>query len=205
MSLLNPANEADRVFATKIGLISEAVNRASAANRYSDVYGTGTSTKVAEFVMRASLLEPWTDMGRKAFGMEFSAMLAENFGKTVDELDPILQNRFEAYGITSDDWNVFRSQKPITNKKVQFADMLQERGDKFHRMILSETDYAVPTPDARVRAITTAGQGRSTVAGQGIRTIMMLKSFTITIALTHLQRAAFQVSGGQNFNTWVYC
>jgi hypothetical protein len=197
LSLLNPANEADRVFATKIGLISEAVNRASAANRYSDVYGTGTSTKVAEFVMRASLLEPWTDMGRKAFGMEFSAMLAENFGKTFDELDPILQSRFEAYGITADDWNVFRSQKPITNKKVRFADMLQERGEKFHRMILSETDYAVPTPDARVRAITTGGLGRATVAGQGIRTIMMLKSFTITIALTHLQRAAFQVSGGQ--------
>lgn len=197
LSLLNPTNEADRIFATKIGLISEAVNRAAAANRYSDIYGTGKSTKVAEFVMRASLLEPWTDMGRKAFGMEFSSMLADNFGKTVDELDPILQNRFEAYGITADDWNVFRKQKPVTHKKAKFADMLQERGEKFHRMVLAETDYAVPSPDARVRAITTAGQGRATVAGQGIRTIMMLKSFPITIALTHLHRAAFQATAGQ--------
>lgn len=197
LSLLSPTNEADRIFATKIGLISEAVNRAAAANRYSDIYGTGKSTKVAEFVMRASLLEPWTDMGRKAFGMEFSSMLADNFGKTVDELDPILQNRFEAYGITADDWNVFRKQKPVTHKKAKFADMLQERGEKFHRMVLAETDYAVPSPDARVRAITTAGQGRATVAGQGIRTIMMLKSFPITIALTHLHRAAFQATAGQ--------
>ena len=75
--------------------------------------------------------------------------------------------------------------------------MLQERGEKFHRMVLAETDYAVPSPDARVRAITTAGQGRATVAGQGIRTIMMLKSFPITIALTHLHRAAFQATAGQ--------
>jgi hypothetical protein len=124
-------------------------------------------------------------------------MLADNFGKTVDELDPILQNRFEAYGITADDWNVFRKQKPVTHKKAKFADMLQERGEKFHRMVLAETDYAVPSPDARVRAITTAGQGRATVAGQGIRTIMMLKSFPITIALTHLHRAAFQATAGQ--------
>lgn len=197
LRLMSPANEADRLFGTKIGLISEAVNRAAAANRYSDIYGTGKSTKVAEFVMRASLLEPWTDMGRKAFGMEFSAMLAENFGKTVDELDPILQDRFAHYGISEANWNTFRAQKPVSHKGVKFADMLQNGGDNFHRMVLSETDYAVPSPDARVRAITTAGTGRATVGGQGVRTIMMLKSFSITIALTHLQRAAFQTSGGQ--------
>lgn len=197
LSLMNPANEADRVFATKIGLISEAVNRASSANRFGDVYGTGMSTKVAEFVMRASLLEPWTDMGRKAFGMEFSSALAENFGKSIDQLDPIMQNRFEAYGIEASDWDTFRKQKPIKQKGVAFANMLEDGGQKFHRMVLSETDYAVPSPDARVRAITTGGMGRATIGGQGIRSIMNLKSFPITIALTHIQRAAFQTSGGQ--------
>ena len=58
LSLLNPANEEDRIFATKIGLISENVMRASSGNRYSDIYGTGMSTKIAEGVMRASLLQP---------------------------------------------------------------------------------------------------------------------------------------------------
>lgn len=197
LSLMNPANEADRLFATKIGLISEVVNKVSSANRYGDVYGTGKSTKVAEFVMRASLLEPWTDMGRKAFGMEFSSALAENFGKSIDQLDPIMQDRFVAYGIEASDWDTFRKQKPIKQKGVAFANMLEDGGEKFHRMVLSETDYAVPSPDARVRAITTAGMGRATIGGQGIRSIMNLKSFPITIALTHLQRAAFQTSGGQ--------
>ena len=37
LSLLNPANEADRVFATKIGLISENAMRSSSGTRYSDI------------------------------------------------------------------------------------------------------------------------------------------------------------------------
>ena len=197
MSQMNPANEADRIFAAKIGLISDSAKKQLSGNRYSDTYGVGKSAKAAEFVMRASLLEPWTNAGRKAFGMEFSSLLAENFGKSVDELDPILQNRFKAYGITEDDWNVFSKTAPVDYKGAKFADMLQERGDKFHRMVMSETDYAVPTPDARVRAITTGGTARNTVTGQGVRAIMMLKSFSITMAMTHLQRAAFQTSGAQ--------
>ena len=197
MSLLNPANEADRVFATKIGLISENAMRASSGNRYSDIYGTGMSTKIAEGVMRASLLQPWTEMGRKAFGMEFSSMLAENFGKTIDELDDSVKRAFETYGIEETDWNLFRSSKPLDYKGAKFADMMKPGGVKFHQMIMSETDYAVPSPDARVKAITTGGLGRGTIEGQGWRSVMMLKSFPLTIATTHLYRAAFQASNGQ--------
>jgi hypothetical protein len=72
--------------------------------------------------------------------------------------------------------------------------MTQEGGKKFHQMVLSETDFAVPTPDAKVRAITTGGLGRSTVAGQAWRSAMMLKSFPITIATTHFYRAAYQAT-----------
>lgn len=198
MSLMNPANEADRVAAVKMGLIAEAwLGRATAANRYADVYGTGATTKVAEGVMRASLLAPWTDAGRKAFGMEFSSMLADNFGKSIDELEPNLLRAFESYGINKADWDQFRKQKPLTFKKANFADMTQDSGKKFHQMILSETDFAVPTPDARVRAITTGGLGRASIAGQAWRSAMMLKSFPITIATTHFYRAAFQATTGQ--------
>ena len=197
LSLLNPANEADRIFATKIGLISENAMRASAGNRYSDIYGTGMSTKIAEGVMRASLLQPWTEMGRKAFGMEFSSMLAENFGKTIDELDVEVKRAFDTYGINEEDWNLFRSSKPLDYKGAKFADMLEPGGIKFHQMIMSETDYAVPMPDARVKAMTTGGLGRGKIEGQAWRSVMMLKSFPLTIATTHLYRAAFQASNGQ--------
>ena len=64
-------------------------------------------------------------------------------------------------------------------------------------MIMSETDYAVPMPDARVKAMTTGGLGRGKIEAQAWRSVMMLKSFPLTIATTHLYRAAFQESNGQ--------
>jgi hypothetical protein len=61
-------------------------------------------------------------------------------------------------------------------------------------MIMSEMDFAVPTPDARVRAITSGGLDRASIEGQGWRSVMMLKSFPITMVSTHFYRAAYQSS-----------
>jgi hypothetical protein len=198
ISLMNPSNEADRVFAVKLGLIADNwIGRAHAANRYADVYGVGTSAKVAEGVMRASLLAPWTDAGRKAFGMEFSSMLADNFGKSLDQLDDHIKRAFETYGIGAADWDAFRKTTPLDLNGAKFADVTQPNGVKFHQMILSETDYAVPTPDARTRAIISGGLGRATIEGQAWRSVMMLKSFPVTIISTHFYRAAYQATTGE--------
>ena len=198
MSLMRPDNEADRIAAVKIGLTADAwKGRATGSNRYADVYGTDKTMKIAEGVMRASLLAPWTDAGRKGFGMEFSSMLADNFNLKLTELDPNIKKAFETYGIEKADWDLFRAQKPLDHEGAKFADMTQEGGKKFHQMVLSETDFAVPTPDARVRAFTTGGLGRASVAGQAWRSAMMLKSFPITIMTTHFYRAAMQSTMGE--------
>ncbi len=195
LSLLNPANEADRIVAVKIGLNADAwVGRMHAANRYADTYGNGWTAKMAEGVMRGSLLEPWTDSGRKGFGMEFSSVLADNFGKTFDDLDETLLAAFNEYGIERADWDAFRRTKTVRHKNAQFADLT--KGDKFARMVLTETDYAVPTPDARVQAITTGGLARNSIEGQAWRSAMMLKSFPITLINTHWYRAASSVTRG---------
>ena len=100
MKLMNPANEQDRIFAARMGLIFDGwFGRAHSANRFSDTYGTGASAKTAEAVLRFSGLEAWTESGRKAFGMEFSAMLSDNFGKAFDDLDPVIQGAFKNYQI----------------------------------------------------------------------------------------------------------
>jgi len=198
MSLMSPSNEADRIMAVKIGLGAEAwLGRATGSNRYADIFGTGATAKLAEGVMRASLLAPWTDAGRKAFGMEYSSLLADNFGKTFDQLPKENKRAFEAYQITADDWDVFRQSEPLDFKGAKYADLTQKNGVKFHQMIMTETDFAVPTPDAKVRAITTGGIGRSTVAGQGWRSVMMLKSFPITMMTGHFYRAAYQATGAE--------
>jgi hypothetical protein len=197
MKLMNPANEEDRIFAARMGLIFDGwFGRAHSANRFSDTYGTGASAKTAEAVLRFSGLEAWTEGGRKAFGMEFAGMLSDNFAKTFDELDPAIQSAFKNYQITKADWDNFRATKPLNLRGFKFADLTKDESMKFHSMILSETDYAVPTPDARVRAIATGGTERGTIWGQVSRSAMMIKSFPITIATTHLYRGATQATTG---------
>ena len=206
LSLMNPANKADRLAAIKMGLVAEAwTNRALAANRFVEVTGAGFSAKVADFTMRASLLSPWTDAGRKAFGMEFMGFFADQAGRTFDELPPKLQAGLEGYGISRADWDVLRSTELMDYDGAKFfsVENLMNRADlderarvnlatKVQEMVMTETDYAVPMPDARARAVTTAGKARGTIVGELVRDVGLFKSFPITIMTSHLLRGARQ-------------
>ena len=193
LKLLNPANEADRVMAVQMGLVADAwTGMATSANRYGETYGIGWSAKVSETVMRGSGLSAWTDAGRKAFGMEFGAAIAKQFDNTFDELHPRMRKAFEDYGITSDEWDKFRKTKPLKKNGARFADFTQNDSRKFLNMVLTETDFAVPTPDARTRRIQTQGLEAGTAAGELTRHFMSLKSFPITLVATHGYRMAQQ-------------
>jgi len=192
-SLLRPANEADRVFAVQAGIGAEAMtSRASAGNRYADVYGIGPTAKAAEVVIRGSFLQTWTDAGRKAFGLEYSAHLANNFKKSFNELDSNLLRAFKTYGINEVDWDKLRASRTLSHKGAPFADLSVKQNEKFQHMVIQEMDFAVPTPDARVRAITSGGLDRGTPGGETWRSMMMFKSFPITMITTHLYRAMNQ-------------
>lgn len=198
LSQLNPANEADRIFAGKIGLgLEEWTGLASTANRWSDVYGTGKTAKMADVVMRASFLSQWTTAGRSAFGKVFASELADDFGKSFDALLPKRKAAFDRYGITPEVWDEFRKTKPISYKGVKHADVTQKGGEKFHQMIISETDFAVPSPDANTRAITTGGKERASVTGQLVRTLTNLKSFPVAVIQTHGYRMMNQQGMGK--------
>jgi len=206
MSLMNPANAEDRLLAVKMGLTADAwVTRALAANRFVEVSGAGFAAKVSDTVMRASLLSSWTDSARKAFGMEFMGFVAEQTGRSFDELNTKLQDGLTGYGITRDDWDALRATELIDQQGVKFFSIenLMSRSDlderarvelatKLQEMILTETDFAVPMPDARARAIVTGGTKRGTIMGELARDIGLFKSFPITILSTHLLRGARQ-------------
>ena len=198
LSQLNPANEADRIFAGRIGMgLEEWTGLASSANRWSDVYGTGKTAKIADFVMRASFLSQWTMAGRSAFGKVFASEIADDFGKPFKDLSTKRQATFGRYGITTDIWDDFRKTPTVTYKGVEHADVTQKGGEKFHQMILSETDFAVPSPDANTRAITTGGKERASATGQLVRTLTNLKSFPISVIQTHGYRMLNQEGMGK--------
>ncbi len=97
LSQLNPANEADRILATRVGITALSwADAYSNVGRFSELSGAGggvlgriseAGAAVAEFTIRASGLNAMTDAGRRAFGLEFAANLAENFGRRLDEIE----------------------------------------------------------------------------------------------------------------------
>ena len=206
LKLFNPQNAADRMAAVRMGLTADAwVTRALAANRFTEVTGAGFSAKLADFTMRATLLSPWTDAGRKAFGMEFMGLIGQNLGRNFDELPDLLRQTFDGYGIKASEWEVIRATQAMNFEGADFfsVENMMTRSDlpektrmelsaKIQEMILTETDYAVPVPDSRARVFTTAGAQRGTIVGELARNVGLFKSFPITVIMNHLYRGALQ-------------
>jgi hypothetical protein len=211
LALMNPRKGADRLQAVRMNLTADAwVTKALAANRFTEVTGSNFSARMADFTMRASWLSAWTDAGQKAFGMEFQAMVADQVGKTFGRLPTEVKSTFTRYGINREDWDVLRQTDLFDHEGAKFfsPENLMAREDlsekartnlatKFNEMILTERDFAVPMPDARIRAITTGGAPTGTMTGELMRSMFMFKSFPITVIATHLYRGALQ-SGAKN-------
>lgn len=191
LRLLNPLNAGDRKVAVRLGLIAEEASRIAASlNRYvDDVHGPEITMRMADAVLRVSGLSAWTQAGRWAFGMEFLGHLADNRGKPLNALDPSLQRVLQTYGIGADSWDRIRASTPLVHKGAEFL-RPEDIGDPaladaVLRMVLTETDYAVPTATARARATLSFGQRPGSLGGEIIRNAAMFKSFGVSMLLTH--------------------
>lgn len=177
----------------RMGLVADAWNSTIANSRYAE-HSTGKLQQVAETVLRVSGMNAYTEAGRKAFGMEFMANMAEDFNKPFSEFR--LKDTFERYGFNEADWDKIKTSKPLNHNGAVFFDVIDMMGKdkelslKILEMVRTETDYAVIIPDARVRAITTAGKQRGTIEGELARSITQFKSFPIAMMTTHLGRMA---------------
>jgi hypothetical protein len=221
LSQLNPANEADRILATRMGLTALSWTEAySNTGRYTEIGSTGggalgrvshTGAVLTEITLRASGLSAMTDAGKRAFAMEWGANLAEAFGKELDQVEGPFGNALRAR-LSADDWAALRTTPTTEHKGAQFftVDQLMARTDlprsKLQQLagvvqgiLNNEVLYAVPEPDALTRVITTGGgAGRGTIVGEVSRTLTQFKSFPIAVLSLHLQRAiaARQLRGG---------
>ena len=187
---LNMADPQGRKDAWRAMLGAEAyLSKLHNTNRFGESSGVGKTAKMAEVVIRASGLAMHTEAMRAAFGMEFSIRLAEEFSKSWSQLSAKRLRGFKSYGVDEKMWDAFRKSKDhLDFPEGKIANFEVEGGEAFHRMIMIETDYAVPMPDALGRAITTGGLERNSVAGQGMRGLFMYKSFVVSVGLKHLSR-----------------
>lgn len=194
---MNPASAADRDLAVQLGLVAEnATSMALAQRRYfGETMGPSITRTFADVTLRASLLSSWTEAGRHAFGMEFLGLVTRSADTAFADLPDKLRGAMTRYGIDETDWNVIRRAERVTHKggakfisPVRLAEKDLTRAGKLQRMILTETDFAVPSLDTRTRAITSQGTRPGTLVGELMRSVAMYKSFPVTVILTHIMR-----------------
>lgn len=209
VSLLNPANAADRRLAARMALGAESwASAAVGANRHmADTFEEGWTARLVDRFHRISGLTPMTQAGKHAFGMEFLGTLADAAGKTLDGIDGGLRRVLDRYGISDELWDAARRFDLVEMDGARLMDpaamilsddvTVRRAGQRIHEMIIQETRFAIPEPDARVRALMTMGQQRGTWNGEVWRSAWMYKSCATSVMATHIMRmmTSNQVAG----------
>ncbi len=148
--------------------------------------------------MRASQLSPYTQAGRRAFGWEFAGHLAYLVGTRIADMPAPTARGFARYGITEGDWQPVTAEALQEHRGATFLDIpkLAESepvaANKLQQMILTETEFAVPTTTSRTRAQLLQGTRAGTFAGEIMRSVAMYKSFPVSIIHLHVMRGLNQ-------------
>lgn len=177
--------------AAKVALTGEfAIDRMTAAFEYQNAMNTGRAKAMGDFVMRVTGMEAHTVAMRQAFGVEFLQAISDQSHLAFDKLPVKLRKAYIRYGIDEKTWEVIRTS---TKAKVRGVDVMDPTAisdpdvqTKLLGMILTETDFAVPTPGARERAITSLGTEAGTVHGEVIRNFAQFTSFPVTANIKHI-------------------
>ncbi len=202
IKLMRPGSIEDQKLAVRRGLIAEEwASRTAAQSRYLMEEMTGeVPRRLAEGVLRVSLLSRHTQAMRWVYGMETLATYTEAAGKTFDALEPKLRGALQRYGIEASDWDRLRSAKMDVDRGAEWisphnltgADA-DELASKFMEMVHSEVDLAVPVADLGTRAFFHSKLESGTWLGEIGRSAWLFKSFGVSVVL----RQAGEIQGMQ--------
>jgi hypothetical protein len=193
----DPANAARK------GLIAEQLSNVGAAqSRYvGEVFTPERAARLSDFVMRASGLTKWTEAGRHAFQLEFMGFLADNTGRSFDEMNPALKQVLERKGFTASEWDVIRSGDLHEEAGATFLipqqqryrfDIDQDQADDLAFRLMSviheQTEFAVPTASLEGQAIFLDQTRPGTLIGELARSGFMYKSFGMSVLYNQIRR-----------------
>lgn len=163
------------------------------------VAGPQTLKALATTMIRAQGLSAWTEMMKRTFTMEFMGHLSDHTKFSLDKLtgaNKPLRDFLDRHQISAAEWDAIRATAPLEVDKARFLDpaAITDRTlrEKLISAVLEERGFAVLEPDARIRAITTGGLAQGTFMGEVSRNLFLFKSFSLTMAATHLMRIATQ-------------
>ena len=109
LSLLNPANAADRRLLQRQGLMLDSV-RSGMTRFYEGLGDTGWTSKIANGVMRITGMTAINDIRKGAFGVALMDAIGSEIRKGVDFANLAATDRrlLKNYGITKTDWEVWK-------------------------------------------------------------------------------------------------
>lgn len=204
---LGMIGQGDRRDAVASGLILDSAMHTLHQNAVMRQEGVGRVTMtqfLADRVLQFSLLTPWTEMGKKAFGMAFMREIGAQAGKHFDELPPLMKRLMSENGITSADWNLIRKTKQhepepgvgfLRPNEIAQGPAGEALAEKYLAMILRHSRMAVVEGTTRSRTFLGSAKP-GTVTGELARNIGQFKSFAVAFTLLHVGRIAREFQAG---------
>lgn len=194
------AGKMNKQLPIRLGLIAE--NWSSVAYgqaRYAgDIMGGRVSEAIANTAMNISLLSPFTQAGRWAFGMEFMGFIADNAKTPYAQLNQPFKDTLARFGITEDDWAKMAGFEQYTYKGAKFLrpdeimEVDRELAFKTLEMIQGMTNLAVPVGSVRARTTLVSNTRAGTLAGELVRSFAMFKNFPVTFYHNNIMAAIYQ-------------
>lgn len=184
----------DREMAVRLGLVTDDwLALSSASFRYTGEEMTGEiSRRMADFVIRSQGLARHTRNGQWAFGMEFFGHLTAMRDRDFGNLDPAIQRAMTTHGVSIGDWDMWRATAPVEERGSSWIlpEHVADRGaaERMLQMVLTETDYAVITPDIRTRTQMNSMLRPGSLLGEIGRSMFLFKSFPLAMINLHGRR-----------------
>ena len=180
-------------------VVDQAARSVHAADRFlGEEIGVARTAKISNAVMKASLLERWTDAGRAAFGAEMAAQLANRAAMSFDDANRAFRGGLERYGITASDWAALKAAprlEPTPGAQFVSPAVLAEAGhgdlaSKISRMLHQEIDHAVvENIDPTIRALTLGTSSPGTTGGEVRRAVGTFKGTPTQIVMQMMFRS----------------
>jgi hypothetical protein len=184
-----------RTWLTSQEIIAESI--ANSINRFTGEHATHDMLgRVANSVMKVSLMNAWTDAWRGAFAATMMRNWAAKLGASWDQLDGWDRYLMTSKGLTEQDWAIISKAQASIRGGERFLTPrgVRELGDdavadKWQAFITDETHFAITQPDVAARAaVTMGGTQLGTFGGETARSVTQFMSFPMAVFSRHWRR-----------------
>lgn len=196
-STMSSFGKQTREQAVRSGLILDSAMHAFGQQaRYAGLINGPQWTRwLADRTIALSGLSAWTQAARHGFGLDFMGAMADHADTAFEQLPDAFKRTLTSYGL-NDKWDAIRASKRWEPEEgAQFirpneiAEKDETLAERVLEMILTETQYAVPTTTVRGRAGLINNTKPGSIWGEVARSASMFKSFPVSMMVLHGARA----------------